>query len=97
MEEELVDCERAGRQAGILPMIIENDGESPRRPGTKMLIRKDGTCLGTVGGGLAEAKIIQTAGAMLEEGCKKSRVINIDMKKGIMECGGRIKVFMLPL
>ena len=77
-----------------LAMIVEKRGEAPRRPGTKMLVRADGSFLGTVGGGYAEAEILKTARQMIAEGDQRSRVVRITMKKGTMHCGGEIAVFL---
>ena len=90
MAEEL-----AGGAQGVLAMIVEKNGEAPRRPGTKMLVRPDGSFLGTVGGGYAEAVILRTAGEMIREGKPESRLVRIGMQKGAMYCGGEIKVFLL--
>lgn len=80
--------------SGVLAMIVEKSGEAPRRPGTKMLVRADGSFLGTVGGGYAEAEILKTARQMIAEGDQRSRVVRITMKKGTMHCGGEIAVFL---
>ena len=92
MAEEL-----AGRPGGVLAMITEKHGEAPRRPGTKMLVRNDGSFLGTVGGGYAEAVILKTAGQMIRENARESRLVTVSMKKGAMYCGGEVTVFLLPL
>ena len=89
MAEEL-----AADPSGVLAMIVEKSGEAPRRPGTKMLVRADGSFLGTVGGGYAEAEILKTARQMIAEGDQRSRVVRITMKKGTMHCGGEIAVFL---
>ena len=89
MAEEL-----AAGPDGMLAMIVEKTGEAPRRPGTKMLIRADGSFLGTVGGGYAEAEILKTARQMISEGNRESRLLRITMKKGTMHCGGEITVFL---
>ena len=92
MAEEL-----AGQPEGVLAMIVEKRGEAPRRPGTKMLVRKNGSFLGTVGGGTAEAAILKTAGQMIRENTRESRLVTVSMKKGAMYCGGEVTVFLLPL
>lgn len=89
MAEEL-----AAEPSGVLAMIVEKSGEAPRRPGTKMLVRTDGSFLGTVGGGYAEAEILKTARQMIAEGDLKSRTVRITMKKGTMHCGGEVAVFL---
>lgn len=92
MAEEL-----AGGVKGVLTMIVEKNGEAPRRPGTKMLVRKDGSFLGTVGGGYAEAVILEQARTMIAEKNTRSRLVHVSMKKGAMYCGGEITVFLLAL
>ena len=81
----------------VLAMIVEKRGEAPRRPGAKMLVRADGSFLGTVGGGTAEAEILRDAGAMLREGRRESRLLRLELKKGVVQCGGEIDVLLLPL
>ena len=92
MAEELAATSR-----GVLAMIVEKNGEAPRKPGTKMLVRSDGSALGTIGGGSAEAAILRTAKKMIRDGERESRLIRISMKKGTMYCGGEITVFLMPL
>lgn len=89
MAEELAEAPQ-----GVLAIIVEKEGEAPRRPGTKMLVRADGSFLGTVGGGYAEAKILKTARQMISEGDRESRLIRLTMEKGSMHCGGEITVFL---
>ena len=94
MAEELAGLEKAGKAQDVLALIVEKNGEAPRRPGTKMLIRRDGSFLGTVGGGYAEAEILRTARDMIAEGNRECRLMRVSMKKGAMHCGGEITVLM---
>ena len=94
MIQELAAAERAGKPAGVLALITEKNGEAPRRPGTGMLVRNDGSFLGTVGGGYAEAEILRTARKMIREENRKGRLVRITMKKGTMHCGGDIAVLL---
>ena len=92
MAEELAEQPR-----GVLAMIVEKHGEAPRKPGTKMLVREDGSFRGTVGGRTAEAAMLRTAEKMIRDGERDSRLIRIAMKEGTMYCGGDLTVFLLPL
>ena len=94
MPEELAAIEKAENGRGVLAMIVEKSGEAPRRPGTKMLVREDGSFLGTVGGGYAEAVILETARKMVREGTPRNMLIKVSMKKGVMHCGGEIEVLL---
>lgn len=50
----------------VLATIIDVRGSSPRHVGTRFLIRKDGQIVGTIGGGLFEAKVQMFAANALE-------------------------------
>ena len=89
--------EVAAEVGGVLAIIVEKSGEAPRGPGTQMLVRADGSFLGTVGGGYAEAEILKAARQMIADGDRKSRLIRIGMQKGTMRCGGEIAVYLTPV
>lgn len=77
-----------------LAFIIESRGSTPRESG-RMLIRTDGTTVGTVGGGPMEAQVIIEAGEALAEGCSRtvSRTLTPEGKEAAgMECGGAMTV-----
>lgn len=76
--------------------IIESKGSTPRSVG-KMIIKQDGSILGTIGGGLAEAFVMQEAVKAIEE--KQSKTVeytlNSEAQGGIqMLCGGSLRVFI---
>jgi xanthine dehydrogenase accessory factor len=79
-----------------LAMIIESKGSTPRHVG-KMIVYRDGTIEGTVGGGLAEHYIIQESVKAIQL-CKSKIVeykLNKHAKDGIqMNCGGTLRVFI---
>src|SRR5699024_2809965 len=63
----------------VLAVIISRKGSAPRSVGTKMLIREDGTCLGTIGGGCIESEVIQKALLMMRAGRPAFRLCIVDM------------------
>ncbi len=76
--------------------IISAKGSTPRNT-AKMLVQADGSIVGTIGGGLAEALIIQDAVRAINEG--QARVVEYTLDSaanhGIeMLCGGTISVFI---
>jgi xanthine/CO dehydrogenase XdhC/CoxF family maturation factor len=87
MAEELAAAEKTGTKTGVLAMIVRKSGEAPRRPGTKMLVRNDGSFLGTVGGGYAEAEILKIAREMIAAGSPENRLVRVNMKKGARDVG----------
>jgi len=48
--QELVSVVSKGERA-VLATIISSQGSAPRKAGAKMLIKEDGTFVGTIGGG----------------------------------------------
>ena len=58
--EELSNVLAKGEEA-VLVTIIASSGSTPRGAGSRMLVKKDGTIKGTVGGGAVEYQAILTA------------------------------------
>ena len=54
--EELVRLRRSGERCA-LATIVEVNGSIPSFESAKMLVRADGTILGTIGGGCVEAEV----------------------------------------
>ncbi|PLS08364.1 XdhC family protein [Neobacillus cucumis] len=79
-----------------LAMIIESKGSTPRHVG-KMIVYRDGTIEGTIGGGLAEHFIIEDSVKAIQNGQSKivEYKLNNQAKDGIqMNCGGTLRVFI---
>ncbi|MET1178371.1 XdhC/CoxI family protein [Peribacillus simplex] len=79
-----------------LAMIIESKGSTPRHVG-KMIVYRDGTIEGTVGGGLAEHYVIEDSVKAIQNGQSKivEYKLNKHAKDGIkMNCGGTLRVFI---
>lgn len=90
------------RGPSVLATIVSKQGSSPRGEGTRMLVNAGGSITGTIGGGLAEAGVIEKARAILSEGNKKQAepvLMSIDMTgqdaaTAGMICGGAIDVLL---
>lgn len=84
----------------VLATIIQRKGSAPREVGTKMLIRRDGTAIGTIGGGCVEAEVMLRGRRMLQLQDKELKVIHVDLRgSGLAEedgmvCGGIIDVLL---
>lgn len=96
--EAILDLQRSG-YSGALCTILESHGSVPRHAGSKMLVREDGTLVGSVGGGEIENRVIQEAHAAIQDG--KPRKLNYKMvdpnagDPGI--CGGQAEVYVEPI
>lgn len=81
----------ANQEDIVLATIIDNVGSSPRSSGTKMLIRKDHSIVGTIGGGKLEADTIEAANDAY--GTKSNKIYHFlltgkDASDSDMICGG---------
>ena len=57
--------------------IVHASGSTPRHSASNMLVRADGTFLGTIGGGTMELSAIKDARAAIAE--KKSRLVDYNL------------------
>ncbi len=77
--------------------IIERQGSVPREVGARMLVRSDGSIIGTVGGGIGEHEVIKAARKIIELG--RSRLLDFSLagEQGLDStaiCGGHFTVFI---
>lgn len=97
--EELVRLRRSGQKCA-LATIIQARGSIPSFPSAKMLIRPDGTTLGTIGGGCMEAEVWNAAREVLETESPRhlSFQLNQDAayENGLI-CGGQLEVYIEPI
>ena len=105
--ELLAALNSEGRRPAVLATIISKRGSSPRAAGTRMLVEEGGRITGTIGGGCAEATVIEYAGDVLRGLAEKHEkneavspvIMDVDMTgKDIAEsgmiCGGVIEVML---
>lgn len=81
----------------VLASVISRDGSAPRGPGAKMLVRRDGSITGTIGGGLVEAEVIKSSVEMISARSSVVRrfIFAADIPAGIdMSCGGEAVVLI---
>ncbi len=96
--EAILDLQQKGF-SGALCTILETHGSVPRHTGSKMLVKEDGTLVGSVGGGEIENRVIQEAFTAIQDG--KPRKLNYKMvdpnagDPGI--CGGQAEVYVEPI
>ena len=97
--QEIVRIRSEGQRAA-LATVISAKGSTPRETGSKMLIRIDGTILGSIGGGSLEAQVCKEAITVMSE--NRSTVLRVDLTgKEVAEegmiCGGNMEVFVEPI
>lgn len=93
--EELLKVLEKGEEA-VLVTIIASTGSTPRGAGSRMLVKKDGTIKGTVGGGAVEYQSIRTAMEAMKQKASHTKgfILNKNQVANIgMVCGGNVVVY----
>jgi xanthine dehydrogenase accessory factor len=79
-----------------LATVAQTLGSTPRKTGAKMLVREDGTFVGTIGGGCGEAEVWQEAMDALDDG--DARMVTVDLTEPVdgedKICGGIMRIFV---
>lgn len=89
-----------GADNGALATIVKTKGSTPRKAGAKMVVRPDGTAIGTICGGCVEAEVYAEALRVLETGRCKLMTFHLTADEADelgMKCGGSMDVFIEPL
>lgn len=85
------------QEPGVLCIIIEKTGSSPRGEGSMMFVSETGNVIDTIGGGTVEFAAIQDAKKITEVTVKEYHLNNQDSERLGMICGGSNKVLFVPL
>ncbi|CAH2603846.1 Xanthine dehydrogenase [Rhodovastum atsumiense] len=94
--EQLIH-ERAEGRSCALATIVNVVGSIPSYTCAKMLVREDGTIVGTIGGGAAEGRAIAIAREVLETGRPQMISFNLHENPVLdigMVCGGSLDIFV---
>ena len=97
--EEIVRLRKDGRR-GAVATIVNVRGSIPSFKTAKMLVRDDGSIVGTIGGGCVEADVWQAAREVMES--ERPRTLTFDLNQdpkydsGLV-CGGTLEIFIEPI
>jgi xanthine dehydrogenase accessory factor len=94
--EELIRLRQEGRTSA-LATIINTTGSIPSFAAAKMLVRDDGSIVGTIGGGGAELEVMKVAREVIERERPQVVSFNLNKKPGLdagMVCGGSLEVYV---
>ena len=97
--EEIVKLRKEGRH-GALATIVNVRGSIPSFETAKMLVRDDGSIVGTIGGGCVEGEVWQAAREVMES--ERPRTLTFDLNNdpkydtGLV-CGGTLEIFVEPV
>ncbi len=97
--EEMVRLRRLGQKAA-LATIVSARGSIPSYESAKLLIREDGSMIGTIGGGCVEAEVWNAAREVIAS--EKPRKLSFNLAgdalydNGLI-CGGQLDIFVEPV
>src|SRR3954471_23018734 len=94
--EAAVELRKQGRK-GALATIVNVRGSIPSFETAKMLVRDDGSIVGTIGGGCVEAEVWQEAKDVMQS--EKPRTLTFDLNQNPKDdtglvCGGTLEIFI---
>lgn len=79
-----------------LATVVGVEGSAPRSAGARMVVRADGSFVGTIGGGNLEWQVIRQAREALADG--RPRRFSVHLVKDLgMCCGGAVDVYIEPV
>lgn len=97
--EEIVRMRRAGLR-GALATIVHTNGSIPSYESSRMLVREDGSLVGTVGGGCVEADVWAAAKEVMQNESPRKLVFNLNNEASYdngLICGGTVEIFVEPI
>src|SRR3978361_616286 len=94
--DELVRLRSLGQKCA-LATIVEVKGSIPSFQTAKLLVREDGSLVGTIGGGCVEAEVWNAAREVIET--EKPRTMSFSLGQDAaydngLICGGQLEVFV---
>lgn len=87
----------AAGESVVVATIFDKAGSAPRTAGAKMIVRRDGSIAGTIGGGRIEADAIRQAGKVMASGRSAIQSFDLtgqDVAGMDMICGGQGEILL---
>jgi xanthine dehydrogenase accessory factor len=97
--DEIVRLRKLGQKCA-LATIVQVKGSIPSYESAKLLVREDGSMIGTVGGGCVEAEVWNAAREVIES--EKPRHLTFSLGQDAaydngLICGGQLNIFVEPV
>lgn len=97
--EEIVRLRRAGQPAALCTVLLAR-GSTPGKDAMKMLVREDGSTVGSVGGGCVEADAVQMAREVIRTDRAQTQSFRLsqrDLPDSGLICGGQVTILAEPV
>ncbi len=97
--DEIVRLRKTGQKCAVAT-IVQVNGSIPSYESAKLLVREDGSMIGTVGGGCVEAEVWNAAREVIES--EKPKHLNFSLGQDAaydngLICGGQLNIFVEPV
>jgi len=97
--EEIVRLRKLGQKCAVAT-IVQVNGSIPSYESAKLLVREDGSMMGTVGGGCVEAEVWNAAREVIAS--EQPRHLSFSLSTDVVYdngliCGGQLNVFVEPI
>jgi xanthine dehydrogenase accessory factor len=97
--DEIVRLRALGQKCAVAT-IVQVNGSIPSYESAKMLVREDGSMMGTVGGGCVEAEVWTAAREVIDT--EKPKHLNFSLSQDAaydegLICGGQLNIFVEPV
>jgi xanthine dehydrogenase accessory factor len=97
--DEIVRLRRLGQKCAVAT-IVQVNGSIPSYESAKLLVREDGSMIGTIGGGCVEAEVWTAAREVIET--EKPRHLTFSLGQDAaydtgLICGGQLNIFVEPV
>jgi xanthine dehydrogenase accessory factor len=97
--DEIVRLRNLGQKCAVAT-IVQVNGSIPSYESAKLLVREDGSMMGTVGGGCVEAEVWNAAREVIETGKPRHLSFSLGQDAAYDEgliCGGQLNIFVEPV
>lgn len=97
--DEIVRLRRLGQKCA-LATIVQVNGSIPSYESAKMLVREDGSMIGTIGGGCVEAEVWTAAREVIDGERPKHLTFSLGQDAAYdngLICGGQLNIFIEPV
>src|SRR5580698_5731574 len=97
--DEIIRLRKLGQKCA-LATIVQKRGSIPSFESAKLLVREDGSMMGTVGGGCVEAEVWNAAREVIDTEKPKNLSFSLGQDAAYDEgliCGGQVNIFVEPV
>jgi xanthine dehydrogenase accessory factor len=97
--EEILRLRKLGQKCAIAT-IVQVRGSIPSYESAKLLVREDGSMIGTIGGGCVEAEVWNAAREVIEQEQPRHLSFNLGQDAAYdngLICGGQLDIFVEPV